>query len=61
MKNGTFKFSAELDENNDLRINIEAETNTIQALKALEKIDKEVRRMRIDILNKSILNKTIKP
>jgi hypothetical protein len=51
MKNGTFKFLAELEENGELRIKIEAETNPIAALKALEKIDREVKRMRKHIFS----------
>jgi hypothetical protein len=52
MKNGTFKFLAELEENGDLRIEIEAQTSPVGALVALEKIDREVKRMRRDIFTK---------
>jgi hypothetical protein len=52
MKNGNFKFIAETNENGDLIIEIEALTSPIRALVLLEKIDREVKRMRKDIFTK---------
>ena len=52
MKNGTFKFLAETNENGDLRIEIEAQTSPVSALVLFEKIDREVKRMRKDIFTK---------
>jgi hypothetical protein len=52
MKNHSFKFIAVIDENGNLIINIEAKPNPIAALKALEKINREVKRMRKDIFTK---------
>jgi hypothetical protein len=50
--NQKFYFLAETNENLDLEIKIRAEINPLKALKCLENIQKEVKRMQKDILNK---------
>ena len=50
--NQKFYFLAETDEKLNLSIKIKAEINPLKALKCLENIQNEVKRMQKDILNK---------